>query len=91
MWQHEIRPDRVDWVFDQTEAEAQSRRGERRRVNTFIFYERMAASIIALIVGLSGIVGGLHAAMGGHDWFGGVVSTVTIGTLVVAFLRFRGK
>ena len=88
---HEIRPDRVDWVFDQTEAEAQSRRGERRRVNTFIFYERMAASIIALVVGLSGIVGGLHAAMGGHDWFGGVVSTVTIGTLAVAFLRFRGK
>jgi hypothetical protein len=88
---HKIRPDRVDWVFDQTEAEAQSRRSEQHRINAFIFYERIAALFIAFGVGLSGIVGGIYAAIEGHDWLGGTVSTVMIGTLAVAFLRFREK
>ena len=40
---HKIRPDRVDWVFDQTEIEASTRRTEQKRVNTLVFIERMAA------------------------------------------------
>ena len=41
---HNIRPDRVDWVFEQTQIEAETRRVEQHRVNTFIFFERIASA-----------------------------------------------
>lgn len=82
-----IRPDRVDWVFEQTQIEAENRRREQRRVNTFIFVERMGGMFAALVVGICGIAGGIYAALQGHDWLGGVVATATIGTLAVAFLK----
>ncbi|GHU34868.1 hypothetical protein AGMMS50256_29130 [Betaproteobacteria bacterium] len=88
---HKIRPDRVDWVFEQTQAEADERRAEQRRINTFVFCERIMALIIALVVGLCGVGGGLYAALSGHDWLGGIVATAMIGTLAVAFLRFHGQ
>jgi hypothetical protein len=88
---HKIRPDRVDWVFEQTQAEAQARRIEQHRINTFVFFERIAALVTALIVGLCGVGGGIYAAIQGHEWLGGIVATAMIGTLAVAFLRFRGK
>ena len=84
---HNIRPDRVDWVFEQTQAEAETRRIEQRRINTFVFIERIVTQIFALAIGLCGICGGIYAALEGHDWLGGTVATVTIGTLAVAFLR----
>jgi hypothetical protein len=84
---HAIRPDRVDWVFDQTQAEAEHRRREDHRVNTFIFVERSVALACAALIGVCGIGGGLYAALHGHDWLGGTVVTVSIGTLAVAFLR----
>ena len=82
-----IRPDRVDWVFDQTQIEAETRRTEQKRVNTFVFVERMAGMVSALLIGVSGIGGGIYAALQGHDWIGGIVATTTIGTLAVAFLK----
>jgi hypothetical protein len=88
---HNIRPDRVDWVFEQTQIEAETRRVEQHRVNTFIFFERIATQIFALAIGLCGIGGGIYAALEGHDWLGGTVATVTIGTLAVAFLQLGKK
>jgi F0F1-type ATP synthase membrane subunit c/vacuolar-type H+-ATPase subunit K len=87
---HQIRPDRVDWVFDQTELEADGRRKEQRRINTFVFAERIAAIAAALLMGLSGILGGIYAGFSGHAWLGGTIATATIGTLAVAFLT-HGK
>lgn len=83
---HVIRPDRVDWVFDQTQLESESRRREQSRVNTFEFIERLLGVFCALIIGALGICGGIYAALNGHDWLGGIVTTVTIGTLAVNFL-----
>ena len=88
---HQIRPDRVDWVFEQTQIEAENRRIERRRTNLYIFIERMVGMVFALAIGLSGILGGLYAAIQGHEWLGGVVATVTIGTLAGNFLIQRKK
>ena len=89
---HAIRPDRVDWVFEQTQIEAETRRSEQTRINTFIFIERISGMLAALILGLCGIGGGIYAALQGHDWLGGVVATTVIGTLAVAFLkRKNGK
>jgi hypothetical protein len=88
---HKIRPDRVDRVFEQTQIEAETRRIEQRRINNFVFIERIAALILAMLMGLCGIGGGIYAALQGHDWLGGVVASVTIGSLAVALLRPRGK
>lgn len=84
---HLIRPDRVDWVFEQTQIEAETRRHEQSRVNVFIFIERIAGILGAILIGICGIGGGIYAALQGHDWLGGVVATSTIGTLAVAFLN----
>jgi hypothetical protein len=88
---HKIRPDRVDWVFEQTQIEAETRRIEQRRINTFVFIERIMALVFASLMGLCGIGGGIYAALQGHEWLGGVVASVTIGSLAVAFVRLRGK
>ena len=84
---HAIRPDRVDWVFEQTQIESETRRNEQTRINTFIFVERIRGMLAALLVGVCGVGGGIYAALQGHDWLGGVVATTTIGTLAVAFLK----
>lgn len=86
---HHFRPDRVDWVFDQTRIEAEQRRTEQKRVNTFVFIERIFGMLFAFAIGVCGIGGGLYAAIQGHDWLGGIVATVTIGTLAVSFISKR--
>ena len=86
---HHFRPDRVDWVFEQTHIEAEQRRTEQKRVNTFVFVERLCGMLFAFAIGICGIGGGLYAAIQGHDWLGGIVATVTIGTLVVSFISKR--
>lgn len=84
---HNIRPDKVDWVFEQAAAEANARRKEQARVNTFVFFERILGMVFALMIGMSGIIGGIYAALQGHEWLGGIVASVTIGTLALAFLK----
>ena len=83
---HAIRPDRVDWVFEQTELESQSRRSEQKRVNTFIFIERLGGILAAMLVGIFGIVGSVYLGINGHDWLAAAIGTATIGTLAVAFI-----
>ena len=86
---HAIRPDRVDWVFEQTTQEADTRRREQHRVNTFEFVERILGMLCAVAIGAAGILGGLYAALQGHDWLGGIVATIAIGTLAASFIRQR--
>jgi hypothetical protein len=57
---HSFRADRVDWVFDQTQLEAEYRRKQRNKINNFVFVERLIGQICALAIGMAGIfVGGL--------------------------------
>jgi hypothetical protein len=39
---HKPYPDKVDWLFEQTRIEAENHRIEQRRINTFVFVERLA-------------------------------------------------
>jgi len=88
---HVVRPDKVDWVFDQTEAEAVTRRVRESRQDVFVFAERIAGMFLAFFLGMGGIFGGIYAALQGHDWLGGIVATITIGTLAVNFLSQRTR
>jgi hypothetical protein len=83
---HEFRPDLVDMVIEETRLEASYRRAEARKVNWFIFLERVFGQIGALLVASLGIGGGIYLGLHGQPVLGGTIATVTIGTLAVAFL-----
>jgi uncharacterized membrane protein len=84
-----FRPDLVDFVVSQTKAEAEHRREQNARINTFVFAERLIGQLSALTLGIVGIFGGLYAGLNGQPTLGGVIATATIGTLAVAFLKGR--
>lgn len=83
---HEFRPDRVDWVFDQTEREAESRRKETRRINTLIFVERLAGIVFAFLLGCSGLIGSIWLAAQGKEIAASSIGGVTLVSLVSAFI-----
>src|SRR5512135_1898590 len=60
-----IKPDAVDWVFQQTQLEAEHRRAETKRVNDLVFAEHLLSQLSALIIGASGIWGGSWVAANG--------------------------
>lgn len=91
---HQFRPDLVDFVITQSQAEAEFRRNETIRANDhvkttdkYVFIERMFGKLCALLIGLSGVIGGIFAGFYVNAWLGGTISTATIGTLAVAYLR----
>jgi len=88
---HQFRPDRVDWVFEQTQAEAEYRRKETHRVNTFIFIERLIGQTCALLIGLSGIGGGVYTAINGQPEAGGTIAGLAITGLAAVFLTGRAR
>ena len=65
---HQFRPDLVDFVIRETEAESQKRRIETTRINTFTFIERITGLVFSLIMGLVGICGSIYLGIQGHDW-----------------------
>ncbi|WII93812.1 hypothetical protein QEO94_03080 [Kingella negevensis] len=83
---HEFRPDIVDFVINQTQAESEFRRAETARINNRIFIERILGILLAGFVCVSGIVGGVWAASKGHEKLGIAIVVSCIGTLAVAFI-----
>ena len=86
---HSFRPDAVDWMLQQTEIEATHRRNEEHRTNTYVRNERMRGQICALIIGLSGIIGGSLVALNGQAWAGGLIASFAITGLAVVFIKDR--
>lgn len=88
----EFKPEAVDWVIEQTQAEAEYRRSEAHRVNTFVFVERVTGQIFALLIGLGGIAAGSYVAINGQPWAGGTIASLAITGLAAVFLTgSKGK
>jgi hypothetical protein len=83
---HEFRPDLVDFVIEQTRLEAEHRRGMTNRVNLFVFLEHVIGQVLALIVAILGVGGGIYAGLNGQPALGASIATVTIGSLAVAYI-----
>jgi hypothetical protein len=83
---HTFRPDLVDWVVAQTQAEAEYRRRSIDRVNGCIFRERVYGQTLAFLLGLSGVAGGGYIALNGQPWAGFAKATAVITGLAVTFL-----
>jgi uncharacterized membrane protein len=87
----QIAPHRVDWVFDQTEAESEFRRGETKRVNTMVFMERMAGLVFALLLAIGGLGGAMYLAIEGKEATASIIGGATLVGLVTAFIVGRGR
>jgi hypothetical protein len=83
---HEFRPDAVDWVLDQSKTEADFRRSESHRINGFVLVEKILGQIFAFTMGLSGIIGGVYAAVHGQPTAGTTIASFAITVLAVVFL-----
>jgi len=87
----ELDPDRVDWVFVQTEIESAFRRKEHQRINTMTFIERMSGLVFALVVACLGLGIAAWLAVSGHELTASVIGGTTIVGLVSAFILGREK
>ena len=85
----QFRPDIVDFVIDQTRAEAEYRRKYDQRAAWFTFIERMGGILLAAAVCAGGIFGSVYAANLGHEKLAVTSAVSCIGTLAVAYLRRR--
>lgn len=83
----QFRPDIVDFVIQQTLAEAEHRRRENKRIHTFTFIERMGGIFVSILICLFGIFGSIYAFRHGSEKLAIVIASVSIGTLAVAYLR----
>jgi len=86
-----IKPDAVDWVIQQTQIEAEHRREETSRVNSFIFIEHLLGQFSALLIGAAGILGGSWVATSGQPWAGVTIAAAVITGLAVAYLKGKTK
>ena len=88
---HQFKPEAVDWVITQTQIEAEHRRAEDHRVNTFIFVERTVGQVFAFLIGISGVVGGAYVAIHEQPWAGAMIASLALTGLAVVFLTGRSK
>ena len=84
---HEFRPDLVDFVIEETRAEAAHRRKNENRKNVFVFLERMMVLISVLAIATLSVGGAIYITLKNYPVLGGTIVTVGIGTLAVAYLR----
>lgn len=84
---HQFKPDAVDFVIEQTQIEADYRRAESHRVNTFVFVERVIGQVFALLIGLTGIVSGAYVAVHGQPTAGATIASLSLTGLAVVFLK----
>ena len=82
-----FRPDLIDWVVEQTNEEAQFRRQETRRLNSFVFWEHIGGLLLSVIICLTGIIGSIIALRFGGEHLAIVIAIATIATLAVSYLR----
>ncbi|WP_139143587.1 MULTISPECIES: hypothetical protein [unclassified Janthinobacterium] len=82
----EIDPKLVQWVVDQTEIEAASRRSQEKRIDWFIFAERMSGVLMGGAVALGGMAIAAYVIVQGHDWAGVGIGGATLAAIVTAIV-----
>ena len=83
---HAFRPDKVDWIFNQTELEALARREGRRQINRYVFIERIVGQVFGLLIGLFGLGAALYAGLHGATTVGVILAGGTLVALVSVFI-----
>ena len=84
-----FKPEAVDWILNQTQIEADHRREENKKINSFIFFEHILGQLFALLIGLAGIAAGSYVAIQGQSLAGATIATAAITGLAVVFIKGR--
>jgi hypothetical protein len=84
-----IDPNLVPFIVEQTRLEAEFRRSENRRTNTFIFFERISGVAAGVAVSLVGLSLGYSLIMNGHDWGGVGICGTSLATIVYVLVTKR--
>ena len=80
-------PDKVDWIFQQTEAESTARREQAKRINTYVFIERLVGVFCAFLIAAGGLAGAIWlASIGGHEVSASAIGGTTLVSMVSAFI-----
>jgi len=87
----EIAPDRVDWIFEQTQLESEFRRTETKRIHTFTFIERICGLLFALLIAMCGLGSSVYCAINGFQVVASVIGGATLVGLVTAFIVGKSK
>ena len=85
----QVAPDRVDWMFEQTEREADFRRAHITRESWMVFIERMFGQLVAAGVCLGALWVAYQLGMGGHEVVATAIGTTAVIGLAGAFLMHR--
>ena len=88
---HAFKPEAVDWIINQTQIEAEYRRAETKRTNTFVFIENFFGQLCALAIGLAGVGGGIYAAVAGQPIAGATIATAALAGLGLAAVFIKPK
>ncbi|HJV73132.1 MAG TPA: hypothetical protein VJ654_02835 [Noviherbaspirillum sp.] len=85
---HELDPKLVNWIVEQTELEAEARRTENRRINLYVFIERISGVVAGAFVAVFGFLIGGYLVLQGHDWAGvGICGTTLVSIVSVLVTR----
>lgn len=87
----EILPEKVDWVFEQTKTEGEFRRTEQRRINTFVFIERIVSIVSGLVIGALALGTSAYLALHGSEAVAAVIGGTTVVGLVTVFVIGSSK
>lgn len=83
---HSFAPERVQWVFDQTEREAECRRARQVRVDGFVFAERLVGQIAAVVMCSGALYAAYLLGMAGKEIAAAAIGTTAVVGLATAFL-----
>lgn len=88
---HDYRPDLVDWVVKETKVQADHRRSQERRINSFIFIESITAQILTFLTAIASASLAVFAMIKGQPWVGGLILSVTAAALAIAIRAVNKK
>jgi uncharacterized membrane protein len=84
-----FKPEAVDWIISQTQIEAEYRRAQTIKVNTYTFIERILGQVFAFLIGLSGVLCGSYVAFKGQPTAGAAIAGAALAGLAGVFLSGR--
>jgi hypothetical protein len=88
---HQFRPDLVDWVKNQTEAEAIHRRARENRVDLFILIERMGGLVAGTMIAGVGLAIAAYVGLHGQPVLAGVLGGGTLVGIVAVLVTGKQR
>ena len=83
---HQFAPEKLDWIFEHTQKEAEERREVTREVNSLIFQREKRGMWQAFMVAVIGIIGACFCAYLGSEIAACVIGGFSLTLITSAFI-----